>query len=160
MGSFGDLRAEMFAHYSEGEFQEALDLIRAFEPESRSQREDVVFWSMCLMSRLGSTDDALSIFSQGLEEGFWWSEPMLRDSDLDRLREDPRWSELVEQSLGARDAAEGAADLKWIVVDPTTDPSEGSLSFSMVRGRDRNWRQTNGWQPLTPVGAGGIGWWR
>ncbi|MEX1005455.1 MAG: hypothetical protein WD156_08805 [Acidimicrobiia bacterium] len=71
MASFAQIRDRLFAHYFEGQYQEALEIIEDFEPADNSQDEDLHFWRMCLLSRLGETDQAVATFSEALDKGHW-----------------------------------------------------------------------------------------
>ena len=74
MTSFAELRESLSELYFQGRYREALELLEGYEPADQSEDEDILFWRMCLRSRLGDTDNALSVFSQALDRGHWWSE--------------------------------------------------------------------------------------
>ena len=172
MTSFVELRNSLFEHYFERRYREALEMLDGYAPADRSEDEDLFFWRMCLRSRLGETDAALSLFSDALDRGHWWSEHMLRDSDLDPLRDLSEWKALVERSDELR-SIEPAPELK-----PTVLPSIGSgagdrralivlhVPSSRPEVEVEHWRSAteHGWTVVAPrssqrlSAAGRYGW--
>jgi len=51
----------------------------------------------CSYSNLRETDQALEALEQAFELGYWDLEHMEQDPDLDHIKEDPRFLELVEE---------------------------------------------------------------
>ena len=158
MTPFSDLRDRLFADYHQGRFRAALEMIEGYEPVDRAEEEDLFFWRMCLQSRLGDTDEALSLFSEALDRGYWWSETILMDNDLDPLRDLPKWVSLIERSAQLQ-SIEVAPELTPTVISPT-GPRAGDRRTLLVlhsagsrpEQEAEHWRSVSedGWTIVAP----------
>jgi len=172
MASFTELRDQVFECYHQRLYIEALELIENFEPTDRSQDEDLHFWRMCLQSRLGETDQALATFAEALDGQHWWSETMLRDSDLDPLRELPQWKTLLKRSLDLQ-AKEPALEPTPLVVPPSEQGAGDGWALVVLHGAGarpeveaEHWKAAtqDGWTIVVPQStqrlsaAGRYGW--
>jgi hypothetical protein len=97
--TFRDVRSSVFETHAKGDYQASLDAIDAYRGESDDEQFDLSFWRVCLLSRLGRTDDACAEFSRRMDQGSWWGEGMLQDPDLENLRSHPEWQRLVNASM-------------------------------------------------------------
>ncbi|MEN8249957.1 MAG: tetratricopeptide repeat protein [Bacteroidota bacterium] len=57
----------------------------------------VLYNVTCIYSRLGKTEEALNYFNQAVESGFGSKEWVENDSDLDNIRNDPRFQAIVDK---------------------------------------------------------------
>lgn len=152
MGSFGDLLRDVSGLYSRERYQDALDLIAGFEPEHISQREEILYWSVCFLSRLGKTQGALATFSAALDEGFWWSNSALSDSDLDPLRDESSWSDLVNRCLSAQTSSKIEPDDLEPVVVEASDRSSSTLLVVLHGAGSRPHLEASEWLTVTENG--------
>ena len=97
--TFRDVRSSVFETHAKGDYQASLDAIDAYRGESDDEQFDLSFWRVCLLSRLGRTDDACAEFSRRMDQGSWWGEGMLQDPDLENMRSHPEWQRLVNASI-------------------------------------------------------------
>lgn len=121
------MREAVFSHYRKDEFAEALAAVEVFEG-AEDEQSDLVFWRMCLLCRLGRTDEAIDAFEDSLRQGLWWSGILLEDSDLDSARSDPRWSGLASESAEMAERA-AAVDLDPVVIDPIESLVRGTVVY-------------------------------
>lgn len=78
----------IFTHHERGEYQAALALVRAAAPRFPGRSDQIAYWEVCFLCRLGESDQALSSLRTALDAGQWWSPDMLRrDPDLEPLRD-------------------------------------------------------------------------
>jgi hypothetical protein len=90
------VKNKLFELHESQRYQEALDL-------SRSVREthpaNASYWSACLLSLVGETEESITTLERALVAGYWWSPDALRrDPDLEPLRSDVRFTRVVEAS--------------------------------------------------------------
>ncbi len=95
---FSTMADAMFDLYRAGEYGQALELVDKNAAVYPEQAARITFWRVCLLSRCGRGNEALSALANGLETGLWWHESQFRDADLDSLRDLPGFKELVEKS--------------------------------------------------------------
>src|SRR5688572_12433228 len=78
--TWDDLYQETMTHYGEGRFSEALELLT--REGGRFPEQDVVslYLRSCLAARLGQTDLALDLLDESLGKGYWYGEPVMRQS--------------------------------------------------------------------------------
>jgi predicted esterase len=88
----------MFELYRAVKYGPALEHVEKDMASFPEYSARITFWRMCLLSLCGRADDALSVFSDGLEAGLWWHESLFRDTDFDSIRDLPRFKELVARS--------------------------------------------------------------
>lgn len=87
-----------FGRYEEG-LSVDLELVR-MHPE-----ESIVWYNLgCSYALTGRRDDALRALSRAVELGYGDSDWMLKDSDLESLRDDPRFQVLLGRIGTGRDA--------------------------------------------------------
>lgn len=100
---FEILETEVVASYARGDYHEALRLLDRRAPDLADQWERVTYWRVCLMSRLGRTDEAIDTLAQATDAGCWWSPRLLeREADLDPLWSHPGYRPLLERMDGRR----------------------------------------------------------
>lgn len=93
------MRDVVFAAHGRADYRSGLDVIDAYAAESPEEVSDLAYWRMCLLSRLGETEEACAEFARRLGEGFWWGEAILADTDFDNVHNHTRWKQLVSVSL-------------------------------------------------------------
>lgn len=101
------MRNIVFESHGRGDYEAALQAIEEHQASTEDELVDLAYWRMCLLSRLGSLEEACSVFASSLDRGFWWSEDVLLDPDLDNLRSMPKWAPLVNASVGQAAYARG-----------------------------------------------------
>jgi dienelactone hydrolase len=95
---FEVVEAGVVASYARGDYHEALRLLDRGAPDLTDQWERVTYWRVCLLSRLGRTDEAIDTLDQATAAGCWWSPRLLeREADLDPLWSHPGYRPLLER---------------------------------------------------------------
>jgi predicted esterase len=97
--SFDQLRDKLGSLYAAGDYTVARELVEKNEPNFPDKLARTTLWKMCLLSLEGRLEAAMSTFRQGLDNGLWWAESQFIDTDLDSLRELPKFQELVLESV-------------------------------------------------------------
>ena len=88
-----------YALYEQSDYLRALDVLKGSEDKYPDWRGRILEVLMDLYAVSGSLEQAEDILSQALEEGFFFSEAVLRDdSDVHALQERPRFEALAARS--------------------------------------------------------------
>lgn len=95
--------------YAEGRLSDALTLADKMAARFPKRWSSIAHARACLLSALGRTDEALGVMRKTIEQGRWWSNLQLSDSDLDAIRENPQFSSFVEQMSRAKQATRESA---------------------------------------------------
>jgi tetratricopeptide (TPR) repeat protein len=89
-----EVNAEVFALFARGAVEEAKEMVT--EALTRFEDRTALTYNLaCCEARLGETDDAFGHLATALELRPSLADLARTDSDLDAIREDPRFSELV-----------------------------------------------------------------
>jgi tetratricopeptide (TPR) repeat protein len=84
---------DMWDPYRAENFEGALE---ALQPVLKGRPEALVLFNVaCMEARLGRADDAISYLQQAIEDDDRIQEHIRSDSDLDSLRDDPRFHALT-----------------------------------------------------------------
>ena len=114
------------------------------------QRSDALYNLACAEALLGRTDDAIATLRLAIEEGFARAELMEVDTDLDSLRDDPRFEALRARArAGASDDPIRAFDFwvgAWDVFSPAGQLVGRNVVRSLHEGRviEENWTSARG----------------
>ncbi len=119
MKTFQDFRTDVFRFYQERKYSEALRVATEASKEFPEHRARTTFWSACLQSRLGNLDRAVQVLREGLQEGVWWPEETLRDSDLDPVRSNPEFALILEECQRLKQKSARIAKPELLVKSPT-----------------------------------------
>lgn len=69
----------------------------ALKPSDIRTAAWALYSSACLHALAGRTEDALSFFEQALKKGLRERKHITEDTDLDQLRNDPRFTKLMKE---------------------------------------------------------------
>lgn len=119
-GTFQALAREVLHRYHQGQYAEALDLVRAAFADHPGRAATLTFWAACLSCRLGQAEAALAALREGLARGLWWSATMLQDPDLDLIRDRAAFQEVVAEGERRRQEAERTTPPDSLVLSPDT----------------------------------------
>lgn len=90
----GERMNGMWEPYEAGDYERALEVL---EPVLEERPEALAFFNVaCMEARLGRTGDAIRHLEQAIEDDDRIKENIRTDSDLDSIREDPRFQALTE----------------------------------------------------------------
>jgi predicted esterase len=96
--TFQELTDELMRLYPEGKYAEALGIVEQNADRFPEQSARTTFWKMCLLSLCGRAEDVISVFQRGLDSGLWWAESQFMDTDLDAVRDLPKFQRLAAES--------------------------------------------------------------
>ena len=97
--SFEDFQHKIQASYAAGEFAAALDLSNLARLDFPEHAPLIDFWRMAMSARTGDNLQALNIFEELLQTGFWYGESLLRVSpSFISLQGQPAFEELVDRN--------------------------------------------------------------
>lgn len=140
-------RAEGVAAYDEAveKYARVLELLNdlpAPEEAKDQVRQTVYYNTACARSMQGRVDEALTSFGQALEAGFDDYEHIGKDTDLDPIRNEPRFAQLLERARARVDEEARAAAAKALsrdalfAYDFTVTTLDGQrLALSDLRGK-------------------------
>jgi dienelactone hydrolase len=136
--SFRELTNEMLSLYTEGKYSDALELVEQMSDNFPEEGTRIAFWKMCLLSLCGRTEAVISVFQQGLDSGFWWSEVQFQDADLDAVRDLSEFKHLVAVSQKKYQEARMHIEPDYEVLLPDAQASGRYPLLVAVHGRNGN----------------------
>ena len=102
---FFDQADAMLGLYAEARYDQALRLAEQLALDFPREAASTTLWRICLLSRVGRTDEALRLMSQALQQGLWWEQRVLRDDDdLAALQGLPAYETMLAECQRRRDA--------------------------------------------------------
>ncbi len=140
-------RAEAAAAYDEAaeKYARVLELLSDLPApeEAKDQVRQTVYYNLaCARSMQGRADEALTAFGQSLDAGFDDYEHIAKDTDLDPIRGEPRFAQLLERARAKADEEARAAAVQALSKDAmfpydfTVTTLDGQrLSLSDLRGK-------------------------
>lgn len=109
MSEFAALQVQLYALYGQGAYSDALQLIEGAEERFPGEASDVYYWRACLTGRSGDGAAALAALRTAEAAGYFYSEQLARDPDLEVLWADPEFLQLMDVFAVRRQAAQAAA---------------------------------------------------
>ncbi|MEZ6243092.1 MAG: tetratricopeptide repeat protein [Phycisphaerales bacterium] len=116
--------------HSSGDFQGALELHEKAAEFPRN-RAIALYNLGCAHAMLGQADEAFKALDRAAEAGFTNAEYAKEDSELESLRADPRFSELMQRMLVPDNALLRFWVGEWDVYDANTGARAGSNSLTL-----------------------------
>src|SRR5438128_5329526 len=95
---FLDYRNSLFRYYNESRYREALEVARDAAEKFPDYDAKTSFWVACLQSRLGHHAYAILTLQDAVKRKVWWPTEVLRDTDLDPIRDSPEFMTLETDS--------------------------------------------------------------
>jgi predicted esterase len=145
--------------YEQGDYSEALGLLERVA--TRFPQQGLMYhWKMCLSARAGRPSEAIQVFQDALDHGYWYPKALIReDEDLQSLQGMPEYEELVTVSL-ERAAELGAGGKPELLVVPPDASATGHAPLLIgLHGNSQNarlaaddWRELHqrGWMLALP----------
>lgn len=132
---FNDLQTQVFAHYGQGRFAEALELVRRALPELPEHRSRLSFWQACCLCRLDRAEEAMTSLEAHGAAGVWWNPQRLAaDPDLAALHGRPAFDALVEASRARQELEQANTRLEVEVVEAKSAGHNPLLMAFHMRG--------------------------
>ena len=113
------------------EFDEALALIEQVAPELRDREFEVSDLTMKILFRAGRTDEALTVWEKGLDEGFFYF-VVPRYATYDGVRKNDRFKKTLAQNNMLREKANRESKPEYKVITPASYSPKGSYPLLMI----------------------------
>ncbi len=145
------LDKQLFKLFEEKEYQQVLDLIEQEQANFPTHTLYFVYWRICMTNLLGKREEALRLFREAVEQGYWFTPDwMAEDEDLVSLHPLPEFQSLLatcrQRLLQAQ--AEVRPELRVLPPDPPVAPApllialHGNMSNSNDTAEE--WRAITG----------------
>jgi predicted esterase len=146
-------RDQLLVLYDQKHYKEALELLER-NWERFPQPGLMYHWKMCLSARDGEPAAAIQAFREALDQGYWYSEKLVReDEDLQTLQGVPEYEELVAVCLKRYTGAETSAQPELLVVSPDVTTSSPMPVLIGLHGNSQNARlAADDWRELRKRG--------
>jgi predicted esterase len=150
---WNDLYEETMGRFRDGRYSEAYDLIT--REGERFPEQDImnIYLRSCLAARLEQTDHALDLLDEAIEKGYWYGEPVMRQSpSWAPLQGNPRFERAAE-ICAARESEERSGP-RVIYAEPEGEsgPEGYPLIIALHGNGDNAARALEGWGPATDEG--------
>ena len=115
----------------EEKFEEALALVEQTAAKLQGREFEVSDLTMNILFEAGRTEEALSVWEKGLEEGFFYF-VIPRSDTFDGVRRNDRFRKLVARNNQLREIAQSESKPKYKVIKPASYSPEGSYPLVMI----------------------------
>jgi predicted esterase len=117
-----EFQTHAFQLYENKQYAEALEYIQENAARFPQHRAQTYNWRMCVLALIGQREQAVDLLEEALDQGVWWSEPVLtKDEDLVSLQDLDEFQRLVARSEAMHERAKSN-----IPRSPLAFPPEGS----------------------------------
>jgi predicted esterase len=132
--TFQEVNTEITERYQAGDYDKALALASRHLDDFPDRRVEMIYWRLCMSARVEEPEMAMRVLEQALDEGYWFSEAVLRESpSLVPLVGMPTYEELI-----ARSAAMAASDMEEIPRSVVIPPEGRTGPLPMLLGLHEN----------------------
>jgi len=115
----------------EEKFEEALALVEQTAPQLRDREFEVSDLTMNILFEAGQTEEAMSVWEKGVEEGFFYF-VIPRAGTFDGVRRNDRFRKLVARNNQLREMAQSESKPKYKVIKPASYSPEASYPLVMI----------------------------
>ena len=115
----------------EEKFEEALALVEQTAPKLQGREFEVSDLTMNILFEAGRTEEALSVWEKGLEEGFFYF-VIPRSDTYDGVRRNDRFRKLVARNNQMREIDQSESKPKYKVIKPASYSPEASYPLVMI----------------------------
>ena len=115
----------------EEKFEEALALVEQTASKLQGREFEVSDLTMNILFEAGRTEEALSVWEKGLEEGFFYF-VIPRSDTFDGVRRNDRFRKLVARNNQLREIAQSESKPKYKVIKPASYSPEASYPLVMI----------------------------
>jgi predicted esterase len=115
----------------EEKFEEALALVEQTAAKLQGREFEVSDLTMNILFEAGRTEEALSVWEKGLEEGFFYF-VIPRLDTFDGVRRNDRFRKLVARNNQLREIAQSESKPKYKVIKPASYSPEASYPLVMI----------------------------
>ncbi len=149
--TFHDLDQQLMSLYRAKEYQQAFELVEREQRNFPDQQRQIAYWRLCMHALAGKQAEALHIFREALDRGYWFPPKWLTDDpDLVSLQPLPEFQAMVE--MCRRRLAEANARPELLVEQPA-EHSTGLPLLIALHGNGGNAGDTiKEWSKVTARG--------
>jgi predicted esterase len=149
--TFHDLDQQLMRLYRAKEYQQAFELVEREYLNFPDQQGQIAYWRLCLHALSGKQAEALHIFREALDQGYWYPPRWLKgDPDLLSLQELPEFQEMVE--ICRQRLAEAHARPELLIEQPAQHATNFPLLIAL-HGNNSNAGDTmKEWSKITEQG--------
>jgi predicted esterase len=105
-----EFQTHAFQLYENKQYAEALEYIQENAARFPQHRAQTYNWRMCVLALMGQRQQAVDLLEEALDQGIWWSEPVLtEDEDLANLQDLEEFQNLVARSEAMHARASSSA---------------------------------------------------
>ncbi len=115
----------------EEKFEEALALVEQTAAKLQGREFEVSDLTMNILFEAGRTEEALSVWEKGLEEGFFYF-VIPRSETFDGVRRTDRFKTLVARNNQLREVAQSESKPIYKVIEPASYSPEGSYPLVVI----------------------------
>jgi predicted esterase len=168
--TFQELTDEMTDLYAQGRYANALELVEQHAHSFPEHVARTTFWKICLLSLCGRAEEVISVFQRGLDSGLWWADRQFTDTDLNAVRDLPKFKRLMDISIERYREAQKHIKPERVLLEPDTYDSTIPLLIALHGGGgNKEWNlkewdiaRRRGWLVLLPQSTHSIfpnGYW-
>jgi dienelactone hydrolase len=129
--TWSDIEEAAITLLEQEEFEEALALIEQTAPKLQGREFEVSDLTMNILFDAGRTEEALTVWEKGLEEGFFYF-VIPRSDTFDGVRRTDRFRKLVARNNQMREIAQSESKPKYKVIKPASYSPEASYPLVMI----------------------------
>ena len=129
--TWSEVREAANSFLEQGAFDEALALIEAAAPNLQGREFEVSDLTAQILCEAGRTDEALAVWEEGVEAGFFYF-IIPRSSIYDGVRRDDRFRRLVARNNRLRDIARSESKPEYRVIKPASYSARDAYPLLMI----------------------------
>lgn len=137
---FKVLMENIFKFYREGNFLEALSLVKEEKGNYLENLSRLYYYESCLFSVLNKKEEAIKVLNEALSYGFWWSTNTLtNEKDFDSIRESKEFKEIMEKCKKIEEESKKTLKNEFILKKPNNFDKNRNLPLIIsLHSRDTN----------------------
>ena len=129
--TWSEIEEAAIALLEEEKYEEALALVEQTAAKLQGREFEVSDLTMNILFEAGRTEEALTVWEKGLEEGFFYF-VIPRSDTFDGVRGSDRFRKLLARNNQLREIAQSESKPKYKVIKPASYSPEGSYPLVMI----------------------------
>ena len=129
--SWSDIEEAAITLVDQEKFDEALVLVEQIAPKLQGREFAVSDLTLTIRFEAGRTEEALTVWEKGLEEGYFYF-VIPRSDTYDGVRRDDRFRKLVARNNQMREMAQSGSKPQYKVIKPASYSPDASYPLVMI----------------------------
>ncbi len=129
--TWSEIEKAAFTLLEQEKFEEALALVEQTAPKLQSREFEVSDLTMKILLYAGRTEEALTVWEKGIEEGFFYF-VIPRSDTYDGVRGNDRFRKLLARNNQLREIAQSESKPEYKVIKPASYSPEASYPLVMI----------------------------